>query len=59
VGMGMGMDMVVCIDGVGGGGGKVVGGAAGSMVVVVSDELAAMVTQLPALSLHVRQQYVE
>jgi hypothetical protein len=42
----------------GGGGEEVVAGAAG-VVVVVSDELAAVVTQLPALSSHVCQQYVE
>jgi hypothetical protein len=59
MGMDMGMDMVVCIDGVGGGGGEAVAGAAGSMVVVVSDELAAVVTWLPALSSHMHQQYVE
>jgi hypothetical protein len=52
------MGMVVCIDGVGGGGGEVVVAVAGS-VVVVSDELAAMVTRLPALSLHMCQRYVE
>jgi hypothetical protein len=51
--------VVVCVDGVGGGGGEVVAAAAGSVVVVVSDELAAVVTRLPALSSHVRQQYVE
>jgi hypothetical protein len=59
VGVGVGMDMVVCVDGVGGGGGEAVVGVAGLMVVVVSDELAAVVTQLPALSSHVCQRYVE
>jgi hypothetical protein len=42
----------------GGGGEEAVVGAAG-VVVVVSDELAAMVTRLPALSSHVCQWYVE
>jgi hypothetical protein len=57
--MGMGVGVVVCIDRVGGGGGEVVAAAAGLVVVVVSDELVAMVMQLPALSSHVCQWYVE
>jgi hypothetical protein len=55
----MGVGMVVCVDGVGGGGGEAVAAVVGSVVVVVSDELAAVVTWLPALSLHMHQQYVE
>jgi hypothetical protein len=51
--------VVVCIDGVGGGGGEAVAAVAGLVVVVVSDELAAVVTWLSALSSHVRQRYVE
>jgi hypothetical protein len=58
--MGMGMGMVACIDGV-----WVVGEVRwwwerqGVVVVVVSDEMAAVVMQLPALSLHMCQQYVK
>jgi hypothetical protein len=56
--MGMGVGVVACIDRVG-----VVGEGRQwweqQVVVVVSDELAVMVTQLPALSSHVYQQYVE
>jgi hypothetical protein len=55
----MGVGMVACVDRVG-----VVGEGRWWwerwwVVVVVSDELAAVVTQLPALSLHVCQRYVE
>jgi hypothetical protein len=57
--MGMGMGVVAHIDRVG-----VVGEGRQwqkrqGMVVVVSDELAAVVMRLPALSSHVCQQYVE
>jgi hypothetical protein len=57
--VGVGMGVVARIDGV-----WVVGEGRRwrewrGVVVVVSDELAAMVTQLPALSSHVCQRYVE
>ena len=62
----MGVKVVVCVDGVGvvvevrrrgGGSGSGVDGGGGWWC--DGDELAAVVTRLPALSSHVRHQYVE
>jgi hypothetical protein len=53
------MGMVICIDRVGGEEGETVAGVVGLVVVVVSDELVAVVIQLPALSSHVCQWYIE
>jgi hypothetical protein len=57
--VGVGMGVVACVDGVWVVGERRRWWERWGVVVVVSDELAAVVMQLPALSSHMCQRYVE